>query len=300
MRRQNVADMKNKSSPAKRRGFRPLARPVLRLYDDRSVGFGAKKRAEAFTLIELLVVIAIIALLMAILLPALRRAREQAVKVVCANNLKQIGLGLHIYGNNNDGLLPLNVNRPWPWDLDYTTADFIMKITGKNKDTFYCPADYTKDYPNRKICWNFGGYEEGVHEDVGYHVTGYLWMMENAIAPFKPAQFVSKVNIVTGAVTSDSSTPIKHWLKTFNERQPAAKDLVTDATLSTTTSPPDFCHSQGGLISFGIFDRTNHVRTGCEPEGGNVLYLDEHVQWRPFSEMRWRTVGQGGSPRFYW
>lgn len=290
--------MQSKSGPAKQEGFEPLARPILGMYDGRRVGFEAGKLAEAFTLIELLVVIAIIALLMAIILPALRKAKEQSVKVVCANNLKQIGIGLHIYGVENDGLLPLNMNRPWSWDLDWTTAAFIMKITGKSKDIFYCPADYTKDYPNRTICWNFGGFVEGgtyEQEHRGYHVTGYLWMMENAVAPFKAAQFVNKVD-----GSADSSTPVKKWLKTFNERQPAATDLIVDATLSTPTRPPDFCHSQGGLISFGIFDRTNHIRTGCEPTGGNVLYLDEHVKWRPFSEMRWRTVGQGGSPRFYW
>jgi prepilin-type N-terminal cleavage/methylation domain-containing protein len=276
MRRKNVADMKNKSSPAKRRGFGPLARPILWLYDGRSVRFGAEKRTEAFTLIELLVVIAVIALLLAILLPALRRAREQSVKVVCANNLKQIGIGVHIYGVDNDGLLPVNIGGNWVWDLDNSTADFIMKITGKNKDLFYCPADYTKDGPNRDVCWTFNGV---------FHVTGYFWMMVH-----DPPLTLNPLNA--------PGTPKKYWVKTFNERQPATVDLVTDATISTTATPPDFCHVHGGLWSMvNLEDRTNHIRPVCEPDGGNVLYLDEHVQWRPFSEMQSRL---NMNPRHYW
>jgi prepilin-type N-terminal cleavage/methylation domain-containing protein len=267
--------MQSKSGSAKRGGFGLLARPAFRLYDDRSVGFGAKKWAEAFTLIELLVVIAVIALLMAILLPALRRAREQSLKVVCSNNLKQIGLGLHIYGGENDGRLPVNVGGNWCWDLGNSTADFIMKATGKNKDIFYCPADYTKDGPNREVCWKFNG---------DFHVTGYFWMMVR-----DPPLTLNPLNT--------PGTPKKYWVKTFNERQPATVDLVTDATISTTATPPDYLHVQGGLWGMiNLLDRTNHIR-GDKADGGNVLYLDEHVQWRPFSEMQMRL---NMNPRHYW
>jgi prepilin-type N-terminal cleavage/methylation domain-containing protein len=246
------------------------------LYDGRSVRFGAEKRTEAFTLIELLVVIAVIALLLAILLPALRRAREQSVKVVCANNLKQIGIGLHIYGVNNDGLLPVNVGGFWVWDLNNGTADFIMKITGESRDIFYCPADFTKDGPNRDVCWEFIG---------DFHVTGYFWMMVH-----DPPLTLNPL--------SAPGTPRKYWVKTFDERQPATVDLVTDATISTAGATPDFCHVHGGLWDMvNLEDRTSHVRQGCKPEGGNVLYLDEHVQWRPFSEMQLRY---NANPRHYW
>jgi prepilin-type N-terminal cleavage/methylation domain-containing protein len=65
--------------------------------------FGAKCQATAFTLIELLVVVTIIALLIAILLPSLKKAREQAKGVVCASNLQQIGLAVTYYGDENSG-----------------------------------------------------------------------------------------------------------------------------------------------------------------------------------------------------
>lgn len=65
-----------------------------------------KSRQKGFTLIELLVVIAIIALLIAILLPALGRARESAKRGTCASNLKQIFTSLTLYGQDYDGVFP--------------------------------------------------------------------------------------------------------------------------------------------------------------------------------------------------
>jgi len=64
------------------------------------------RKNEGFTLIELLVVIAIIALLMAILLPALNRAREQGKRAVCFNNLRQLTAAWQMYAEENDGKIP--------------------------------------------------------------------------------------------------------------------------------------------------------------------------------------------------
>jgi prepilin-type N-terminal cleavage/methylation domain-containing protein/prepilin-type processing-associated H-X9-DG protein len=78
--------------------------------------------AGGFTLIELLVVIAIIAILAGMLLPVLGRAKEDSVRIKCVNNVKQLGLAMQMYGDDNEALLPMphgtvlwGATNPPPW-----------------------------------------------------------------------------------------------------------------------------------------------------------------------------------------
>ena len=88
---------------------------------------------RAFTLVELLVVIAIIAILAALLLPALARSKDSGRRTFCANNLRQLGLSLNLFAADNDGQFPqLNTTNPWPSQL---------KAFYQDSKILRCPTD---------------------------------------------------------------------------------------------------------------------------------------------------------------
>jgi prepilin-type N-terminal cleavage/methylation domain-containing protein/prepilin-type processing-associated H-X9-DG protein len=97
----------------------------------------------AFTLAELLVVIGIIAIIIAIMLPALARAREYSKRAACLSNLRSLGHAMLMYANENRGWLP-NGNAPGMW-TDYAGANRIMTEFSdryvKAAGVFYCPSD---------------------------------------------------------------------------------------------------------------------------------------------------------------
>lgn len=107
-------------------------------------------RLKMFTLIELLVVIAILSILMSMLLPALKGAREQGKRIACVGNLRQIGLGIIEYrGDYNDYYMPS------AFDTDYWHA-FLNDNYLKNPTIYRCPSAEKFTYASNSALISYG------------------------------------------------------------------------------------------------------------------------------------------------
>jgi prepilin-type N-terminal cleavage/methylation domain-containing protein/prepilin-type processing-associated H-X9-DG protein len=223
---------------------------------------------RAFTLIELLTVIAIIAILAAILIPVVGQVRESARRAKCMSNIRQLGLALHMYAHEHDGRLPvMNPSPPWAWDVNRDILEHLSD-QGRDRDIFFCPSGTPND---GDVFWNYPGH---------YRVTGYVVMIPGA----------GRVNPIWVNRTLDPEPYV--FQGETHHPSAAQRELVADGTVSVGRN---FSDVPGG--GAGVVDRTNHLDDSGVAAGGNICFLDGHVEWRPFNQMRIRT---SGSPTFWW
>ncbi len=160
------------------------------------------KTKTSFTLIELLVVVAIIAVLIAILLPALNQARQLAKRTTCASQLRQIGIGMLMYANQNNDNFVTHQNSLFYLIYDaYNNGPFGIAAYQKeaclpnDRKLRYCPYENYKNIPG----W-LAGYCPRPFADYGYKGINGGWNTDmNSFKPLKINQLTDPTRTIAYA-----------------------------------------------------------------------------------------------------